>query len=120
MFPGIDLDLELERTTTLLRSELENQMRRMRSLIAVALAKPRQGVSNRVDDATDRLRLRLNEIDVFRIAQRLREEEFIDGRATECVNIFETNFPDLYRRRSLRRLIKTWSMPGLFFYARVA
>ncbi len=38
----------------------------------------------------------------------------------ECVNIFETNFPDLYRRRSLRRLIKTWSMPGLFFYARVA
>ncbi len=39
---------------------------------------------------------------------------------SECVNIFETNFPDLYRRRSLRRLIKTWSMPGLFFYARVA
>jgi hypothetical protein len=44
----------------------------------------------------------------------------LGGGSAECVNIFETNFPDLYRRRSLRRLIKTWSMPGLFFYARVA
>ena len=66
VFARVDLDLELERAASI-RDELEDQMRRVGSLIAVAFGEPRQGIPYPVDDAANRLRLRLNQVDVFRI-----------------------------------------------------
>jgi hypothetical protein len=54
-------------------------------LLPVAFPEPRQRGANRVDRATDGLGMRLDQIDILRVAQRLLEEQLVDRRAAaEC------------------------------------
>jgi hypothetical protein len=64
--------------------ELEDQMHRMPGLFTVALAEPRQGVTDRIDGTADGFGPRLHQVDVLRIAQRLLEQQLVDrGAAAE-------------------------------------
>ena len=79
---SVDLDLELQCCLRIdLGRELEHQMHRVPGLLPVALAEPRQGIADRIDRRADGLGLCLHQVDVFRIAQRLLEQQLVDGRA---------------------------------------
>ena len=53
----------------------------MPGLLAVALAEPRQRVADGVHRGADGLGLCLHQVDVFGVAQRLLEQQLVDGRA---------------------------------------
>ena len=54
----------------------------MAGLLALALAQPRERIADGVDRGADGLGLRLHQIDIFGVAQRLLEQQLVDGRAT--------------------------------------
>src|SRR3569623_614233 len=54
----------------------------MPRLLSIALAEPCQGFADRSDRRADGLSLRLHQIDIFRIAQGLLEQQFVDRSAT--------------------------------------
>ncbi len=57
----------------------------MPGLLPAALPEPRQRRANRIDRAADGLGMRLDQIDILRVAQRLLEELLVDRRAAaEC------------------------------------
>jgi hypothetical protein len=86
VFPRIHLNLEFERAAVAgFRRELVGQMYGMRSGLLAALPKPREDVAYLSNRLFDRLWLRLHEIDVFGIPQRLTKKQLVDRRATtEC------------------------------------
>jgi hypothetical protein len=82
MLASVDLDLQLERRLRgRLGREAEDQVHRVPRLLAVALAEPGKRVADGVHRRADRLCLRLHQVDVFRVPQRLLEQELVDGRA---------------------------------------
>ena len=81
MLSRVDFDFKLESTFACLRIELKNQMGGVRRMDAIAFAEPREGIPNRIDYAANRLGLRLNQVDVFRVSQRLAEQQFVDRGA---------------------------------------
>src|SRR3569623_1990823 len=54
----------------------------MPRLLSIALAEPRQGFADRIDRRADGLSMRLHQIDIFRIAQGLLDQQFVDRSAT--------------------------------------
>lgn len=74
VLPSVDLDLQLERRLRIdFGRELEYQVHRVPGLLPAAFPEPRQRRANRVDRAADGLGMRLDQIDILRVAQRLLE-----------------------------------------------
>ncbi len=88
VFARVDFDLEIENLTGIdFRGEFEYQVHRVPGLLALGLSEPREGITDRIDRFPNRLSLRLNEVDVFGVAQRLLEEKLVDRRATTKGNL---------------------------------
>ena len=78
----VDLDLELEWfAAPRFRRELEDQMHRVGYLFTIALTEPGESFAYCINGRADRFHLRLHEIDVFRVAQWLSEQQLVNGRA---------------------------------------
>ena len=67
--------------------EHHHVVHRVSGLRSVALAQPRERVTNGIDCGADGLRLCLHQIDVFRIAQGFPEEQLVDRRPTTNGNL---------------------------------
>ena len=83
MLARVDLDLELQGRGRLgLGRKAEHEVHRVPGLFALALAQPGECVADGIDRRADRFGFRLHKVDVFRVAQRLLEEQLVDRGST--------------------------------------
>lgn len=85
---GIDLHLDLQGGVRLgLGRKPEDEVHRMARLLAFAVTEPRQSLTNGAGGSADLLGLCLYQVDVFGVAKRLLEEQFVDSRAAAKRNL---------------------------------
>lgn len=80
MLMGIDLDLQLELGFPIdFGRKLEHQMHGVSRLMAVTVTQPCERITHCIDHDTNWLRLHLHQVNVFRVAQGLLEQQLVDG-----------------------------------------
>ena len=88
VFAGIDLDLDLQGGIRLgLGRKPEDKVHRVARLLTLAVAEPRQSLTDGAGDCADLLGLCLHQVDVFGVAKRLLEEQFVNGGAAAKRNL---------------------------------
>src|SRR5438128_1442078 len=82
MLSRVDLYLQLELAAAVsLGSEPECQVHRVLDLLPLGFSEPGEGLAHSINRRPDGFRLRLNQINIFRIAERFGEQKLVNGRA---------------------------------------